>query len=101
MNKTNTPGPWTNHHLADSMVVTDMHGKMICDCMTSIREFIPEARCNAALIAAAPETAAERDSLQAEVKRLRDALEKITDPTYVEPGILRDIARAALKAGQS
>lgn len=65
-----------------------------------------ERRANARLIAAAPETAAERDRLKAQNAELLKALEKIADPkmydcaNWVKIDHIKEFARKAIAAAR-
>ena len=102
-----TPGPWTvkdDKRTGVSVFSTDSEYSV---CHMSIAAEVNRgpavARANARLIAAAPETAADRDRLAAENKVLREALQMIesfwadvedNDPTSYAK--VRNNARAAL-----
>ena len=102
MKAKHTPGPWhqpVRYSPEDGCdipcgAIEDARGQSIAVCTYGQVPTITAA--NARLIAAAPETAAERDRLLADNKALRDALERVAD--YDAPDVLAliDIARAAL-----
>ena len=71
MNKTHTPGPWTNDN---GRIYAN--GAMLADCDTPGHETEHQLDANARLIAAAPDLLAERDRLKAQVEELRGALER-------------------------
>ena len=80
-NTKHTPGPWKilTKDGAASVVIVDCDpnfGHKIADCTTQMRT-LAKQQANARLIAAAPETAAERDRLAAENKELRAAYHEL------------------------
>ena len=83
--------------------VAARQGGMVAECDVGSPLPVPpnEARANARLIAAAPETAAERDRLRAEVAELREALAGLLAGWKVGSGNPDRVkqARAALAKG--
>lgn len=111
-----TPGPWvkvkngsyteirhvfnSQHHMT---ICSNVHGYMYSDSKFGITQD-QNMNANADLIAAAPETAAERDILKAQNAELREALEQI-EGLYIdgeETDRLKslDIAQDALEAAR-
>ena len=109
MKAQHTPGPWKIEHDYKPFVIhTADH--IVC-AISGTAATVPEAAANAALIAAAPETAAERDRLLEVNKELLAALREInglahscvlqrapSDDQIIAEHIeeVRDIARAAI-----
>jgi hypothetical protein len=82
-----TPGPWKVEHDYKPFVIhTADH--IVC-AISGTAATVPEAAANAALIAAAPETAAERDRLLEVNKELLAALKDLLTFDLVERSALR------------
>ena len=108
-----TPGPWEiiPHGAGETADMTIREDKTSGQYVALVQvfgdsDFAPRARANAALIAAAPETAAERDRLRAENAELRGALEAVADMRTDQAtdhhqlsALCVAIARAALAKG--
>lgn len=96
-----TPGPWRYSEVIGGCFVYGSDGRQILSYKSSPSL---ENRANAKLIAAAPDTAAERDRLKAANVELVKALAwyRIDDERAVEGGVLESVfdrpATAALKA---
>lgn len=76
MTARHTPGPW---HVQPSdhpggLLIKPIPGQVVAQC-----DEVPEMEANASLIAAAPETAAERDRLKAINAEMLEALKALHD----------------------
>lgn len=71
MSKQHTPGPWSITADRDEIIIYAKSGKGAPICFSSSARPLDEMQANMNLIAAAPETAAERDSLKAELREAR------------------------------
>lgn len=70
-----TPGPWELETKGSKHFIDGADGLTVCVLdRQGVRDNRAENEANAVLIAAAPETAAERDRLREEVRELREAL---------------------------
>ena len=100
-----TPGPWTIRRALnptdggfDYAVGAVVNGKERCiiEAFAVIGEGVRvNAEANARLIAAAPETAAERDRLRADKAELLAALKDILQADFLSPEARRDAVRRA------
>lgn len=68
-----TPGPWIAEHYTPDVVTPQ--GEVIAKCGDSVMLTMEERKANARLIAAAPETAAERHRLKEQRDDLLEVLE--------------------------
>ena len=100
---THTPGPWKDGSLHFSSgwrcVVNLPGGRSIDVADPRNRPTDDEDKANAALIAAAPDTLAERDTLKARVAVLERALEEISkmpDSDYQDDRTHQCVARSVL-----
>lgn len=80
-----TPGPWRINPRA-STAVEDATGKTVAACGSFGGTITEEHQCNARLIAAAPETAAERDDLRAALGRTNEDFRVYKDERDQEIG---------------
>lgn len=85
MTSKHTPGPWCIC-LNDTQIMTT-RGEGICSLHPSFFSY----RANAGLIAAAPKTAAERDSLRAEVERLNKWADSIQKARLIGEAYQREL----------
>ena len=106
-----TPGPWTYQGIGPSFDVTAQAtsgarfmGRFIARCPERVAGFEPteedERQANARLIAAAPETAAERDRLKAINAELLGQLEEAVRVDAGDPMWPRRASAAIAKATQ-
>jgi hypothetical protein len=98
-----TPGPWTTYTTKTSHVVMAAH-RMDGTTIANVRYKGQVDEANAALIAAAPETAAERDRLRQVNEVMLEALRGVAG--WVDPkldplaGVALNKARAAIAAAE-
>lgn len=84
MNTKHTPGPWAVAFETDVYSPSSPDGKLLV-AQTDVSNFIPyvEKAANAQLIAAAPETKAQRDELLAACKALVEAFTAGTSQQHI------------------